>query len=451
MNRLVLALMVAGLVTLWSSPANACSCGTAGVCDAAWTADAVFVGHVVSIESSPTGGRMVQLALLEGFRGFRLTQVAVTTSGSEASCGYPFQIGESYVVFAHQAPENGALTVSLCSRTRPVASAAEDLAYLRSLTSIAPGTRARVAGQVLLSQSSPAAGRQPEAMSGIAVTARGKGITFSARSDARGNFVLTGLTVGTYEVEATAPGGYASIARPLEIRDPRGCGSTVVYLRYDGRVSGRVVDARGAGIAALPLDLVLRAESNRPEGGRARVRTRTAADGTFELRLVEPGEYLLGFNFLRTLDNRPLTEPGALYPGVTDLSSAGAIVVAAGQRARLRNFTIADTVRLTTLTGTVVDEAGRPMRNVSVSIGRDTEGGGDSVGPPLVTGADGRFAFTVAEAGGRYFVRANWNANTGGGARDIYYGNFIFTAAPGLGDGEATIVMKPSVPVPSLP
>src|SRR5688572_27739183 len=123
MNRLVLALIVAGLLTLWSSPAHACSCGTAGVCDAAWTAGAVFVGHVVSMESSPTGGRIVQLAVLEGFRGFRLTQVAIATSASEGSCGYPFQIGESYLVYTDQSPDSGTLSASLCSRTRPLASA----------------------------------------------------------------------------------------------------------------------------------------------------------------------------------------------------------------------------------------------------------------------------------------------------------------------------------------
>jgi hypothetical protein len=407
-----------------------------------WKAAAVFVGHVVSIESTAAGNVVVQMAVLEGFRGFRLTQVAVTTSSSGAACGYGFRTGESYLVYAHESPDGGPPAVSLCSRTRPVAEATEDLTYLRSLAAIVPGSRARVAGQVLLSESSRPAGREPTGMGGATVVARGEGRTFSTKADARGSFVLTDLPVATYELEASAPDGYASIPRTHEIHDPRGCGSIGLYVRHDNRVTGRVVDSRGVGVGALALDLVPRADVDTPEGGLARVQARTAPDGTFELPFVEPGAYVVGFNFVRTYLNRPAVGPRALYPGVADPSDAVTIVVATGQRVRLRDFPLPDTIRLVTVTGTIVDEAGRPVSGASVGMSSDSEGGGDSAGPGLVTGADGRFTFTIAE-GGRYSVYATRYVGTAR-TRLVHQGMHGFTALPGASD--VRVVLRPSVP-----
>jgi hypothetical protein len=146
--RTVFAMLVSCVVALSPRAADACSCLNSGMaCTAAWRADAVFVGHVVSIESSSPGGRIVGLAVVEAFRGFQLSQVTLVTGYSGADCGYPFQMGESYLVYAHRSP-TGELSTSICSRTRPAANASDDLAYLRSLAAIKPGTLARVPGRV---------------------------------------------------------------------------------------------------------------------------------------------------------------------------------------------------------------------------------------------------------------------------------------------------------------
>lgn len=436
MRRLAV-MLVFWVTALWAGPAQACSCVMDGTCDAAWRADAVFVGHVVSIRST-SEGRLVQLAVLEGFRGFRLTQVEVTTPASEAACGYPFQLGESYLVYAHQSAGAGPLNASLCSRTRPVLSATDDLAYLRSIATIEPDSLARIAGRVMVYERGADGSREPPAMGGVTVVASGEGRTFSTKADASGNFVLTGLPVASYDLETRAPDGYASTSHRHQIHDPRGCGLVPLWVRHDNRVIGRVVDARGAGVGALPIDLVFRSDADKPEGGRSRVRARTAADGTFELELVEPGDYLLGFNFLRTVDNRPVT-PRVFYPGVADASGAVAIAVASGQRVRLRDFVIPDGIRLVTVRGMVVDETGQPVGNASVGLSRDTESGGDSAAPPLVTGNDGRFVFTIAE-GGRYVVHVSRTVGTAR-TRETQSASHRFVAASGL--AEVTIVLQP--------
>jgi hypothetical protein len=190
---------------------------------------------------------------------------------------------------------------------------------------------------------------------------------------------------------------------------------------------------------------VPRADVNTPEGGLQLVQTRTAPDGTFELQLIEPGEYFLGFNFLRTSADQPAVPPRALYPGVPNASEAVAIAVTTGQRVRLRNFLLPDTIRLVTLGGTIVDQAGSPVRDVSVWINPDGQaGGGSAGGPALVTGEDGRFAFTVAE-GGRYSVGATRYVGTTARTSQVHQGMHTFSTATS-GARDATIVLKPSVP-----
>lgn len=431
-RKLLTALGVC-VIALVAKSADACSCGTPGsACDAASGADAVFVGNVVSIESSPVGGRRVQLAVIEAFRGFQLSQVTLVTGYGQGDCGYPFQMGESYVVYAHRSPQ-GELSTYLCSRTHPVRNATEDLSYLRSLASIPTGTPARIAGRVLLWQLGPNTG---DSVSNVNVTARGEGGTFSARTDSRGEFELTGLPAGNYEIVAQAPAGYESVSRTVDIHDPRGCGPTLLYLRYDGRVAGRVVDRNGAGVRGLPVELVLPADVDKPGGGSNRFQTWTSADGSFELRLVSPGEYVLGFNSIIGIDGRR-TFPRALYPGVTEPAAAARINVSAAERVRLRDFVIPASIPLVTVQGIVVDEAGRPEKDATLAL-RDNTEAPNIIGPRFVTGEDGRFTFSVVD-GGRYDIHVTRYAGTDPATREVQVAIVPFTASAATPFVTATI------------
>ena len=146
----IVAALVGCVISLTPTAASTCSCAAAGSsCEAAWQADAVFIGRVVSIEASTSGRRSVQLSVTETFRGPHLPQVTLVTGSGGPDCGYPFRTGESYVVYAYRSP-TGQLSTSSCSRTQPVTTAADDLGYLRSLGSIKPDDLARVRGRVEL-------------------------------------------------------------------------------------------------------------------------------------------------------------------------------------------------------------------------------------------------------------------------------------------------------------
>ena len=431
---LLTTLVLCAAVLSWPAPAEGCRCIEPGLpCDAAWQADAVFVGHVVSISTG--AGRQVEFAVVEPFRGLQLPQVAVET-GSAGNCAYPFEIGQSYLVYARRTPE-GQLTASICSRTRPLRDATEDLAYARSLATMVAGDPARLTGRVGLWEYPRAAGTL-KPVPRVVVTATGGGRTFSTTADDRGEFELTGLPLGKYDVMAHPRDGYAGAKRTVEIHDPRGCGTTQLYVQYDGRVIGRVVDSRGVSVAGLRIELVLPADVDRPGGGEW-VSARTAADGTFEFRLVAPDRYLLGFNSIRSLDDRrQLTRPRAFYPSVVQPADASVVAVAAGERVRLKDFVVPDAINLVMVTGVVVDEAGRPVQGAVVAL-RGNRESGMFFGPMVQTGDDGRFSFAALDRG-KYEVHVTRSVGSAYD-RGVQFGNVFFTAAAGTA---ITVVLKPT-------
>src|SRR5688572_9144286 len=125
-SRALVIALTACVLGLFPKSADACKCAPKGPpCEAIGQADAVFVGRVLSIDSRPdTYEHLVRLSVTEGFRGFQLSQVTVTTGLDQASCGYRFQVGESYVVYARRSPQ-GQLSTSTCSRTAPIAKAGD--------------------------------------------------------------------------------------------------------------------------------------------------------------------------------------------------------------------------------------------------------------------------------------------------------------------------------------
>ena len=331
--RVIRSVAVAGALSatlLVPSASDACSCsGFALPCDdAIWRADAVFVGRVESIVPEGTE-RRVELEGVEVFRGPQASRMTIATGYSGGDCGYPFRVGESYLVYASRASD-GRLYTSICSRTRSVGEAADDIAYARSIARIDPRSTARLAGHVQLWEYAAPPVSQLKRVPGVRVTASGGGLTFTTRADDRGEFELDGLPLGEYEVTASAPAGYHAATRTLKIHDSRGCGDLTLFINYDSRVRGRVVDSRGDGVGSVPLELVRASDLNLASPRNLTVRASTEPNGTFELKLVSPGEYVLLLGVPRR----------QFYPGVVDAAAAERIPVKAGERVHLRDVII---------------------------------------------------------------------------------------------------------------
>ena len=142
-------LLAIPFIALLAPRLDACSCSTPGTpCHAAGIAAAAFTGTVLNMTWNPVQPFQVD-GLRAGQRGLSASRVAdpmrpiprafyvvriqvaevlsgiapgqkeieVVTGGGGGDCGYPFQAGMDYVVYAFKNAE-GRLETTICSRTR---------------------------------------------------------------------------------------------------------------------------------------------------------------------------------------------------------------------------------------------------------------------------------------------------------------------------------------------
>lgn len=117
-------------------PVWACSCVAPGSpLEERSGSAAVFAGRVQKVTPplipfiGNSGGAVeVEIKVFEVWKGPLDPKIVVETSRSGASCGFPFEKGEEYFVYAQE--REGKFSVSLCSRTRHFSAAEEDLRLL---------------------------------------------------------------------------------------------------------------------------------------------------------------------------------------------------------------------------------------------------------------------------------------------------------------------------------
>ena len=147
-----LVLLTSSLVTLLPDCASACSYaalpGTPQkqARKALSDSTAVFSGEVVDLEKPPPDTAMVEgtmwtvvgggereatvtLRVSEVWKGPRQQTMTITTEGdSSVGCGYPFEEGQEYLVYA----AGGDPSVNLCGEIKPLSEARADLEALGS-------------------------------------------------------------------------------------------------------------------------------------------------------------------------------------------------------------------------------------------------------------------------------------------------------------------------------
>ena len=116
-------------------PAHACDCAEPpDPLEAMAHHDAVFSGRVVAIEIVDRGMRWFDKAVtfekLDCWKGAHAGTLVVYTPLNSAGCGYDFQVGVEYLVYADSPAPGQDLHTGLCTRTQPLASAGSDLEAL---------------------------------------------------------------------------------------------------------------------------------------------------------------------------------------------------------------------------------------------------------------------------------------------------------------------------------
>lgn len=142
LSLLSLLLIAFVLGIIWASPERAAACSCAYPADAVTelkNADAVFSGTVTAVTRPWIVRSSLQpvhatIAVDRFWKGSGRPAVTVATANATASCGFPFESGKQYLVFARG--DSGTLTATICSRSKLLADAADDLAALGPGTAV---------------------------------------------------------------------------------------------------------------------------------------------------------------------------------------------------------------------------------------------------------------------------------------------------------------------------
>jgi hypothetical protein len=247
--------------------------------------------------------RIVRLRVSEALSGvLPQAEVDVVTGMGGGDCGFPFETGKEFFVYADRNPE-GTLRTHICSRTRPVAQAAEDLAYLRA----AAGTPET--GRLTVRTSYPGFSARP----GIQIIAEAAGERHSAVTNAAGDAVFENLPPGEYRVRSAADGDL-----PDDPKFQLGArGFQEVTLIRTLRIRGRLITRQGQPATGTGIELRSTSGEQGPAAG-------VGDNGAFEILLSRPGRYYLGVH-LKEPATADSPYPRWFHPGTTEVASATVI------------------------------------------------------------------------------------------------------------------------------
>jgi hypothetical protein len=221
---LPLALLACTLLPL---SAAACDCLHAGApCKAFANTPTVFAGRVTktsSIELKTASGddykdRLVSFDVERSYRGLT-TKATEVQSGWNSDCGYRFQEGVRYLVYAYPDSSIGKLTTSICTRTRPIAEASEDLEYLSKKDD--PSHGAGIEGTIEELDPKNRIG-VVGFMEGIPVLVDGPSGRQRVISQRDGRFQLWGLSPGSYRVSPALPKSFLQDKQTVQL-EPNSC------------------------------------------------------------------------------------------------------------------------------------------------------------------------------------------------------------------------------------
>src|SRR6266404_676264 len=356
-------LIVAILAILSSADALACSCmgGGGPACQEAWGegVNSIFLGRVAKIEvtlgvmgapnnaasMTPSGNmKVVTIEIEESYRGISGKSVQVLTAADEAACGYSFQEGERYLVFAGK--QGGRLGVSLCSATRPAKYAEEDIAYLRSIPGL-PQT-ARGFGTFKRYTYDPKFKptcepsimdhyRPPEeeyramaAMTGTLVRIETSDGKHETTVDNQGKWSMSGLPPGPYKIEVALPKNMI-LDPAFGIRgslSPKGCWRVDLRAESNGHIRGHISSEVPLSDYYLAQVGLFRAEEAEIDLIRPFGEVFPDQDtGDYDIGPLPPGRYLVAV----ILNNKDLDVAALYYPGVVNLDRAKVIALSDGE------------------------------------------------------------------------------------------------------------------------
>lgn len=459
-SKLILFGVSVLIAFLYSGLALACGCEKPGPpCQAFGEASVVFIGTVKGLtegarKQKPDGEvdftpRLFKFSVEESFSGTPTKEAEVATGLGVDNCGYPFVNGASYLVYAYRDKEDNRLYTSSCTRTKRVANASEDLQYLRGLASAS--RTVTISGKVqrhLSYAGNNAQGNVP--MEGALLSLEGADQTKEVRTDASGNFEISGLKPGSLELKLHLPDQLTAYRSERILKfESGGCASEVFYVADNGRISGRVLDAEGnpvsgLGVVMLPLT-----------GWASTWYAKTDDEGRYQASSIPAGQYLVGINVrglprsvepaelpkdflcpncfmivenLRA-DEQASAYPRMFFPGVFQTAKADRLLLSPGQELRDVDFRLPPRAPESIVKGRVLRADGTPAAGAQISYRDVTYEDLITLMYGVRANAQGEFSFK-AYRGGHYVVEADYSS---GDARQTL----------GLAEPQTMVVRRP--------
>jgi hypothetical protein len=386
MRRVLVFFGIVIVFSFASRAVMACSCMNPGTpCESYGKAAAVFVGTVTGVRDTERAKDVnerrkqedageidwhpmaYKFSVEQAYLGVAGSEVEIFTGRGGGDCGVAFQTGQRYLVYAYRYKDK--LSTSICQRTKPFNKATEDIAFLGTLSSAAPGVT--IYGTVTYppnGEPNRADVKSKPLSPDVLVTIEGESEQKEIRPDAEGRFRVSGLKPGKYKVALRLPETLTTYRNEelLTLAD-RGCGAVIWYITENGRVNGRVVTADGEPVPRILVSLINPGSSITEYAVKME---RANDEGYFSFSAVPRGTYNIAVNFTRYPDPNDPTKayPPSFYPGVVDQRHAQTITVGAGEKLSDFEIRIPSKRPDSVLTGTVVWADGSPVADAQLSV-----------------------------------------------------------------------------------
>jgi hypothetical protein len=374
----------------------------------------IFTGRVVRSEAYMGSMTRHRLAVGDVFRGEPGGRaVDVTTQNSTSTCGYPFEPGLDYLVFAWKTDEG--LFTGLCTLTGPVAASREYLELLREMRRGTVQSRLRgVVSEAIRRLDGTREGLDFKPVGGVEITAAGEAGRVTTRTDAGGTFMFKGLPRGAYTIAAALPRGFDFQGWPQPFVNLDSCLATKTIVTVRTPLVGFVRGSDGSPLTRPVRVGAVAADSRGDPPARSRsAYVLSDLDGRWRFEGLPPGRYYIGTNLFESPDDTPFQE---WWYGTAGAGSAPAVVTVSHDRQTALELRVGPLFERTTLGGIIVDAAGAPVAWANVML-TDLDSGREYLFAAFTEG-DGRFAIPVVK-GRRYRIGAAPSVNRRGGGAAV--------------------------------
>lgn len=371
--------------------AKACECmGTGKPTSEFRKTPVIFVGTVKSVNSADSrkfgddynfNDLQTTFLVNEKFKGVKGNEIDIYTSSQGTACGFRFQKGEKYLVYAYSEDQSRKYySTSICTRTRLAEGKADEIAVLRSLSK--GKLQPRIYGRVEeIVRGIYLEYKENVPMANIKVIARNGNKTYESITDDDGMFRFANLKIGKYKLQVELPSthkigddswefeGNQALNLNYSVTNYDCPDFITIKTRVDGRIKGRVLDFKGNPVGKdVRVTLITKETVNNSDDKIQYIGTETDKMGFYEFKGIPKGEYYLGINLdlSQPYKNNPYKK--IFYPNSTNSQTATLIKLGYGQKLNGFDLTLPAPLKSIVVKGKVTKKDGSPIAGITVYV-----------------------------------------------------------------------------------